>query len=385
VLPPSPGPPLKLSIARTHLAAGRLSFVDRSLEPNAALLITGLEGTATTLSTEPDSQSQVDFQGLAGGLAPLRIHGRAMPLRKDQDTDVTVTIQGSQLSDFSPYSAKYLGYTIRKGKLDLDAQVRIQRRQLQALVKTRLDQFFLGDKVQSPDATKLPVRLGLAILRDRRGVIDLDLPVTGSLDDPDLHYGRIVLHAILNVMTKVVASPFSLLAKLGGAPADHDLSFVAFAPGSAVPDPAAASKVQALARSLAERPELGLEAEGCADPAADAAALKQQALEQQLLRLRREAGQSGPMPPEERDRWLRVAFQHAFPATTAATPAPPPAEMEQQLLGAFPVSAGDLAQLGSARAKVLLKLLLEAQVDPARLFQVNGGERTGSKVYFGLR
>jgi len=276
---------------------------------------------------------------------------------------------------------------VRKGKLDLDARVQIQKRQLDALVKTRLDQFYLGDKVASPDATHLPVRLGLAILRDRKGVIDLELPVTGSLDDPDLHYGRIVLHAILNVMTKVVSSPFTLLAKLGGAQ-DHDLSYVAFAAGSAVPDPLAATKAQALARALAERPELNLEAEGSADPALDAGALRQQALEQLLLRLKQQAGQTGPLLPEERGPWLRAAYQRAFPvpAKAVAAPPPPPAEMEQRLLGSFTVSADELRQLGSARAKALLKLLLDAQVAPGRLFEVaSGAKEPAAKVYFGLK
>jgi hypothetical protein len=388
-VPPGPARPLKLTITRTRMTAGRLSFVDRSVEPSAALLITGLEGSATSLSSEADSQSSVDFKGLAGGLAPLRVLGRAMPLRKDQDTDVTVTIQGSELTDFSPYAGKFLGYTIRKGKLDVDARVRIQQRQLDALVKTRMDQLYLGDKVESPDASKLPVRLALAILRDRRGVIDLELPVTGNLDDPDLHYGRIILHAIVNVLTKVVTSPFSLLARLGGGQ-DQDLSYVAFAAGSAAPDPVAVTKAQALARALAERPGLSLEAEGCAD-ASDAGALKEQALEQSLLRLKAggtpAAGAS--LSSEERARLLQVAYRRAFPAPAAATPPPPPAEMEQRLLGTLEVSADDLRQLAAARAKALIKLLLDDQVDPGRLFAVTGGERAakegGSRVYFGLK
>ena len=321
-VPPSQGPPLRLAITRTRMTAGRLSFVDRSVEPSAALVITGLEGTATSLSSEADSQSAVDFRGLAGGIAPLRVQGRAMPLRKDQDTDVSVTIQGSELTDFSPYAGKFLGYTIHKGKLDVDARVRIQQRQLDAQVKTRLDQFYLGDKVQSPDATRLPVRLALAVLRDRRGVIDLDLPVTGSLDDPNLHYGRIILHALVNVLTKVATSPFTLLAKLGGGQ-DQDLSFVAFDPGSAEPGPVAATKAQSLAKALAERPELNLEAEGCAG-AEDAGALKQQALEQSLLRLKTggadPAGQT--LAPEERVRLLRVAYQRAFPCWPPPGPRP---------------------------------------------------------------
>jgi len=394
-LPPTQGRPFKLSIMKTRIRSGRLSFIDRSLEPNAALVITGLEGLATSLSTEPDSQSELDFRGLAGGIAPLRIKGRAMPLRKDQDTDVTVTIQASELSDFSPYAGKYLGYTIHKGKLDLDAHVQIRQRQLQALLKTRMDQFYLGDKVESPDAVKLPMKLALAILRDRAGVIDLELPVTGSLDDPDLHYGKIILHAILNVMGKIVTSPFTLLAKLGGGQG-HDLSYVAFAPGSAAADPVAVTKAQALARALAERPELGLEAEGCADPGADAGALKQQMLEQSLLALKAGAAKAPPsgqgLLPEERAQWLRVAYQRAFPAaatTSPAPPPPPPGEMEQRLLGTYTVTADDLRQLGAARTKALFQLLLDAKVDPGRLFTVTGGDRArkepGSRVYFSLK
>ena len=385
-LPPSPGRPLRLAIARTRMAAGRLSFVDRSVEPNAALVITGLEGSATTLSTEPDSQSAVDFRGLAGGVAPLRVQGRAMPLRKDQDTDVNITIQSSELTDFSPYAGKYLGYTIQKGKLDLDARVRIQKRQLDAQLTTRLNQFYLGDKVASPDAVKAPVKLALAILRDRKGLIELDLPVTGSLDDPDLHYGRIILHAVLNVMVKVATSPFTLLAKLGGGQ-DHDLSYVAFAAGSAEPDPVATTKAEALAKALEQRPELNLEAEGSTDPS-DLAALKQQALERTLRELKNGAD-AAPLPPAERAVWLRTAFQKAFPAAAAASPVPPEAEMEQRLLGTMAVGPEDLRQLADARAKALIRLLLDAKVDPGRLFEVSGGERAakdgGSRVYFGLK
>jgi len=392
-LPAAAGPPARLSILNSRMASGRLSFVDRSLEPNAALIITGLEGTATSLSTEPGTQSVVDFKGLAGGIAPLRIQGRAVPLRKDQDTDVTFTIQGSELSDFTPYAIKFLGYPVRKGKLDVDAHVRIQQRQLQALVKTRLDQLFLGDKTPSPDAVHLPVKLCLAIMRDRQGVIDLELPVDGSLDDPNLHYGKIIWHAVLNVLGKVVASPFTLLAHLGGT-RDHDLSFVAFEPGSALPDAAAATKAQGLAKAMAERPELGLEVEGSADPSADAGALKKAGLEQELLELRNAAPDAAPvdaMPAEERPRWLRAAFLKAFPPAdpSGAAPEPPPAEMEQQLLGAQPVTDDDLRALADRRAKAVLKLLRDLQVDPARLFETSGGQQAakggGSRVYFGLK
>ena len=396
-LPPSQGPELRLSIGQTQVTGGRLSFIDRSLEPNAAFIITNLAGHASSLSTQADSQSLLDFTGLAGGLSPLHIHGHAMPLRKDQDTDVSVEIQASELSDFSPYAGKFLGYTIQKGKLGLNAQVRIEQRQLRVLLQTRMNQFYLGDKVESPEATHLPVKLCLAILRDRAGVIDLELPVSGSLDDPDLHYGKIVWNAFLNVMGKVISSPFSWLAKLGGAQ-EHDLSFIAFAPGSAVADPVAATKLQALAKALTERPDLSLEAQGATDPGADAGALKQAALEQLLQRLATSNGAGAAPSPEQRAQCLRLAFQQAFQAAplpgkaAAGAPVPqppPPAEMEQRLLGTLRVSGDDLRRLADQRTKAILQLLRDAQVDPGRLFAVTGMERAtqeaGSRVYFGLK
>jgi hypothetical protein len=391
-VPPTQGRPFRVGVAKVALQGGRLSFIDRSLEPNAALMLTGLEGAYTALSTEPDTASTLEVRGLAGGIAPVRIQGRAMVLRQDQDTDVSLAIQGSELSDFSPYAGKYLGYTIHKGKLGVDARIRIQERRLDSLVRTRLDQFYLGERTQSPDATRLPVKLALAILRDRRGVIDLELPVQGSLDDPDFRYGRIVWKAVLNVLGKIVTSPFALLGKLVGA-GDHDLSYVSFAPGSAEPEPEAAAKLQALAKALDERPALSLEAEGTADPGADGAALRRQALERRLTALRDGGSTAGaaPLGPEDRRRLLPVAYKAAFPPVpgAAASQPPPAVEMEQRLLEAMPVAAGDLRQLADARTKALVARLLEAKVDPARLFEVEGGERArkegGSRVYLGLR
>jgi hypothetical protein len=388
-VPPTAKEAWRLNVDQVALRDGRLAFIDRSLEPNAVLTLMDLAGTYTHLSTDPDTPSALDILGLAGGSAPLSIRGHAVVLRHDQDTDVTVLIQGSNLTDFSPYAGKYLGYTIQKGKLGVDAHIRIQQRQLDSLFKTRLDQFHLGERTQSPDATHLPVKLALAILRDRHGVIDLEVPVQGSLDDPQFHYGRVIWHAVLNVMTKIVASPFTLLARLAGS-GDRDLSFVAFQPGTADPEPEAAAKIQALVKALDERPGLNLEAEGTADPGADGLALRRQALDRRLLEL---AGTpaAGPMAGDDRTRWLGVAYQKAFPPAPGApaAQAPPPEEMEQRLLETFPVSSDDLAQLAKARTQALFKALRDARMDPARLFEVAGGERArqegGPRVYLGLR
>jgi hypothetical protein len=406
--PTAPGPgetPFQVSIAKVRIRGGRLAFVDRSLEPNAALLITELDGTYTGLSTEPETQSAVEVRGRAGGLAPVLIQGRAMPLRHDKDTDVGLAIHGAELSDFGPYAGKYLGYTIRKGKLDVDAHLRIQERKLDVQDKVRMDQFFLGDKTNSPDATRLPVKLALALLRDRKGVIELEVPIEGSLDDPNFRYGKAVWHAIVNVLTKIVTSPFALLGKLFGG-GEADLSFATFEPGSAEPDADAGKKAGVLAKALLERPDLSLEVEGTADPGADVAALKKARLELLLRETKAKslaAGRPGPEPeaitvaPQEREAWLKAAFDAAFPAPepekgkeTAQVPPPPPAEMEQRLLGSIAIGADDLRRLADARTKAMVALVLQGgTIDASRVFEVEGGERAtkegGARVYFTVK
>lgn len=403
VVPSTPSEAYKVAIAKLSMQGGRLSFIDRSLEPNAALFITDLEGTNTGLSTEPEGSSTLDLKGKVGALAPLSIHGYSMPLRRDQDTDVTVRIQGADLSDFSPYTGKFLGYTVRKGKLDLDAHIKIEQRKLKALVAMKMDQFFLGDKTESPDATQLPINLALALLRDRKGLIALELPVDGNLDDPAFHYGQIAWNALLNVLGKIATSPFTLIGNLFGG-GGEDLSFVAYVPGAWEPDTSARKRAEVLAKALIERPDLSLEVEGTADPNADGMALKKLALERVIRNAMVKSLQAKnpaldpetiTILPEERPQWLTVTFDAAFPPPKEVTgkpktPPPPPAEMEQRLLGTLTVNANELRELADRRTKAMVKALLEGgKVEAHRVFKIEGGERAkkegGSRVYFGLK
>jgi len=393
VLPATPASAPDITITRLGISGGRLSLIDRSVQPNAALVLSDMEGSYLGLSSHPETTSKVDFRGRAGGLAPITITGHAMPLRNDLDTDVVLKIQGADLTDFTPYTGKYLGYTVQKGKLEVDAHLRIDHRNLKAENAVKLDQFYLGEKVESPEATHLPVKLGLAILRDRKGVIAFDLPVEGSLDDPDVKYGKLVWKAIFGLLGKIAASPFTLIGKLFGGDTG-DLSSLAFPPGSASLDAAATPKLQALAKALHERPELRLDAEGAVDPDQDGAVLRKAALET-LLRQTRQKGlklaEEAPVPAAERERWLKTAFETAFPAPKGAkdvkaVPPLPPAEMEQRLLGNQKVDPADLAQLADARAKGVLAWLLDtAKADPERVFQVRTGQAKGTVVVFALK
>ncbi len=390
VVPATPAAAPDLRIQKLAITGGRLSFIDRSLQPNAALVLSDLEGSYLGLSSRPDAASEVAFRGRAGGLAPITITGHAMPLRHDLDTDVTLKIQGADLTDFTPYTGKYLGYTVQKGKLDVDARLRIDHRNLKAENAVKLDQFYLGEKVESPDATGLPVKFGLAILRDRKGVIAFDLPIEGSLDDPDVKYGKLVWKAIFGLLGKIATSPFTLISSLFGGEAG-DLSSVAFAPGTNSLDPAATARLQALGKALQERPSLRLEAEGAVDADQDGTVLRRTALEGLLRRTRARVlklTEEGPIPPLERGRWLQVAFDTAFPPVKGApaAPPPPPAELEQRLLGTLAPEPAELAQLADRRAKAVLAWLLDnAKADPERVFQVRTGQAKGAAVAFTLK
>ncbi|MBI3131616.1 MAG: DUF748 domain-containing protein [Acidobacteria bacterium] len=402
VVQPTPkvaGAAMPLTINLMKVAQGRLSFIDRSLSPNAALLLSDLEGTYDQLSSAPGARSQVLFTGKAGGVGPLRIEGKAYPLRTDEDTDVRMSLQGAELTDLDPYSRKYLGYTLQKGKLGANLRLHIQKRKLSAVAQAKLDQLYLGDKVESKDATWIPVKLGLALLRDRHGVIDMEVPVDGSLDDPNIHWGGMAWKALLNLFAKAATSPFSLLGNLFGGGAD--LSSVAFAPGESELTADAPKVIQGLVKSLQERPALGLELEGAADPLADGGALRRRVLED---RVRAQAwslaGKGGaadsayvPSAPA-RATALRALHDKAFPVPPRdpkATKAPeaPLTEVESRLLGSIPEDAEALRLLAEARTDVVQKALMEAGVPGDRVFAVKGTlkpeQGKTSKVWFAVK
>lgn len=402
-LPPTPESAFKLGIASILIQKGSLVYIDRTLEPNAALSLTNLQGTFDGLSTELEGQSRLDIKGLAGGLAPMSIQGKAKPLRHDQDTDVIFKLQGTEMMDFNPYAMKYLGYGIQKGKLDINAAFKIQNRALDAKIDTRMDQFFLGNKVKSPDAVKLPVKLALALLRDRKGIISLDLPIEGSLDDPNFRYGKIVWKTILNVLTKIATAPFDLIGKAFGGGGDRDLSQITFEAGRAQLPTDSLKTLDILAKSLIERPALNLEIEASVHEAEDSAALRKDLLEKRLRETKlKELQKNNPeqklsevaLLDDERPRIIALAYREAFPAPKLAKgekpqPLPPFAEMEQRLMGECHLEPGQLERLKEARSlRVIHYLQSKEGIDNNRIFKVQSLEDKAPpnrRVRFGLK
>jgi hypothetical protein len=397
------GPAWRMTIGAVQVVRGKAVVVDRSVQPPAVLSVTRADGTVTSLSSDQKVRSTVDVRLEVEGASPVRVTGTLNPLQKEAYTDLTVASQGVDLSPLDSYSGKYLGYGIRKGKLDLDLRYKIRDRNLAATNVVKVNQFTLGDSTGSPDATKIPVRLALALLQDKDGVILLDVPVEGNLDDPEFHLGKVIWRTVLNVLVKVATSPFRALAALAGG-GDADLSMVEFAPGTAEPLPAAQEHLAMLARSLAQRPAVALELEGSADAERDGPALRQAALERSLRRAKAATLQPRPasedavtLAPDERARLVRAAYEAAFPASKAgpskgsapAAAAPSLEEMEARLAVAAEVPPDAYLTLAADRAQRAREALIASGLDQNRLFLTQGSERAekekGARVYFSAR
>jgi hypothetical protein len=214
------------------------------------------------------------------------------------------------------------------------------------------------------------VQLAVALLKDRDGVIDINLPIGGSLDDPEFSVGGVIVRVLVNLITKAVTAPFALLGNLFGGSSEQ-LSSLDFDPGQDLVTPAREASLKLLAKGMTERPGLKLDITGWADPTVDRDALRHRRVDARLRALKRQdlAAHGAPanpadvvVTPTEYPALLARAYKSDVPArapTAAAangTPparkgAPTPAEMEQALAAVQQVSDDDLRTLGNRRAQ----------------------------------
>lgn len=386
-------PPVR--IGQLHLSGGRVRFTDNFIKPNYTANLKDLGGVVTGLTSDPSTLANVDIKGNVNS-APLAIAGKVHPLRKDLYVDLKADVRGMELAALSAYADKYVGYGIEKGKLSFEVAYRLEQRKLSAENRLVLDQLVFGTESTNPQATRLPVQLAVALLSDRNGVIDINVPIGGSLDDPQFSLGGIVLQVIGNAVMKTVTAPFTFIASLFGG-SGEDMAALAFDPGLATVPAAREEKLAPLAKALNERPGLKLDIGGRYDPATDTAALRQLALERRLrqLKLRDLQAQGKPVPdggvtvaPDERPALLARAY--------AADPLPkprnalglqktvPPADMEQALLAATAIDGDDLTALAHKRAQAARDWLVKHGVATERIFLTASKEGAG-KAEFTLR
>ena len=288
---PEGGLPLDIHIGATKLTNGKVDFSDRFVRPNYSAALTELNGSLGAFRSDTREMATLELRGRAAGTALLEIGGQINPFAKPLALDITAKATDLELAPLSPYAGKYAGYAIERGKLSMEVAYRIDADgKLDAKNQVILNQLTFGDRIESPDATKLPVLLAVALLKDRHGVIDINLPVSGSLNDPQFSIGGIVWKVILNLLTKALTAPFALLA--GGG--SDDLSLVEFRPGTALVNAGGNAAIDKVAKALIDKPALKMTVTGAADPASEREAYLSAALEARLAtEARREALRSG--------------------------------------------------------------------------------------------
>ncbi len=372
-----------IKIDAVTLQGGTINFSDRHIEPNYSSNFVEIGGKISGLSSEESKFADVDLRGKFEGSAPLEITGKINPLRDDLYVDLKIDFKNMDLSPVTPYSGRFLGYTIQKGELSLNLQYLIVKKKLVSKNSILLDQFTLGDRVESPKATKLPVRLAIALLKNRKGEINLDVPVSGDINDPKFSIGRIIMKMLLNLIVKAATSPFALLGSLFGG--GEELSYVDFNYGSSDLPEQDTKKLDTMVKALFNRPALKLEVEGHVDAVRDKEGLKQYLFNRKLKAeklkdLVRKGQTAVPVDQvtigkEEYAKYLKMAYkEEKFPKPRTilgfAKDLPVP-EMEKLMLTHIQIKDDDLRQLASQRALEVKDYILKSgQVTPDRVFLV---------------
>jgi hypothetical protein len=389
---------MPMSIKKIVFHAGQAHFADLSVQPNFATGIQSIEGTVLGLSSKTNSRATVDIHGAVDAFSPVSISGEVNVLSAALYTDLALSFRNMELSTFNPYSGKFAGYNITKGKLTTELHYKVEGRKLDAQHHITVEQLEFGDKTASKDAVSLPIKLAVALLKDRNGVIDLDFPVAGTLDDPTFRLGPLIWKVFVNILEKAVTAPFALLGSLfGGGP---DLQFIDFQPGHAELDPAGTDKVRAVVKALNGRPQLKIDV-----PIAPVSDLDRPALvEAKFLGQVREA-QSGK-PGRKKSTVAELPYEQLDPASKAelllqlyeknlgGEPKFPESVtsvkdksglaaaradyLSQALHEHIAVTDADLTALGQQRAAAVQRALLtDTEVAPERVFLVANGKAKG--------
>jgi len=305
--------PFPVRIQRLRFQNGKLDFTDLSLRPQFGAKIYELNGVVTGLSSNRDARSQIELDGRVDEFGLARIRGELNPFAPRDNTDVNVVFKNVDMVPATPYSMKFAGYKIAEGKISLDLQYKVRNSQLEGTNQIVIDKLTLGERVESPDALKLPLELAIAILKDSDGRIDLGVPVSGNTNDPQFSYGAVIWKAIGNVLTKIVTAPFRALGGMFGMSGEK-LEAIEFDPGSDRLLPPEREKLKQVAQVLSKRPQLKLSVPGQYSEAADGAALKSRAVRVEIARrtgIKLDSGED-PGPLDLRARTVRGALRDLY-------------------------------------------------------------------------
>lgn len=399
----APGDPFPISVSRVRVDDSRLEFSDLSLRPQFATLMHELKGVVTGISTSRDSRAQLELDARVDEFDSARIRGEINLFRPRTYTDVDMVFRNLGMTALTPYSAKFAGYRIASGRLSMDLQYKIKDSAPQGENRLVLDKLELGERVEGPTAFNLPLEFAIAILRDADGKIDLGVPVSGSLNDPQFSYGAIVWKAIGNIITRIVTTPFRALASLSGGGSEK-LDAIDFDPGQERPQPPERQKLRTVSEALAKRPHLRLTVKPAYSAAADRPVLQSIAVRRDVYTragIKLEPGEApGPIDFNQprAQQAIQAAFQARFgapalrdlragiakPDAIAGAQGPKPHAplpdqiyrvMTERLIEAHPVTETELLELAARRGDAVLKELIDVgKTDATRITAVGPQE-----------
>lgn len=384
--PPGAEKPLGIRIGAVDIDNGSANFADFSLTPNFATAVQQLNGRIGTIDNRQAKPARIDIQGKVDRYAPVTIAGALNPFDPMASLDITTSFKRVELTTLTPYSGKFAGYRIRKGRLNLDLHYLITKGQLKAENKLLVEQLQLGDKVDSPDAVDLPLRLAIALLKDSQGRIAIELPVSGDLNSPQFSVMPIVWQTLRNLMVRAAQAPFKFIGGLVSGGGSEDLSTVSFRPGSDELSAEAQAALMKLAAALKERPTLRLEIEGTSAQASDGPLIAQQRLEREYqstyYKMAQRRGDKVPataaemqVPEDDKPAMLEAIYRTRLKGQ-------PPVEW-QQLESRVRTDRLREAVLKSwASNNALLRQLGQARAGSIKDFLVDKGQLADERVYF---
>ncbi|MEM5421803.1 DUF748 domain-containing protein [Paraburkholderia ferrariae] len=376
-----PKNPVRLHFGELVLQDGRVNYTDNFIEPNYSADLVQIHGTVGAFGTQSTTPAPVDVSAKLAANGPLSIKGTVNPLIDKPSLDLTASAHDIELTNLTPYSAKYAGYPITKGKLNVDLHYQLANDELTANNHIFIDQLTFGDHIDNDTATKLPVRLAISLLKNRRGEIDVNIPVSGSLSNPEFSLGGLIWKAVLNLIAKAVTAPFTLLANAFGG-GGEDLGYVEFAAGTATLTDADQKKLDTIVKALDDKPSIKIDLIGRVDPAVDTPALREQYVDR-LVRLQKVKDTVGngesvdtsqvKVDDKEYEKYLAKAYKdadfkkpHNMIGLTKTLPVD---DMKQALADHAPVDDATLRNLAQDRAQAVQQYF-EGKVDPSRVFIV---------------
>lgn len=375
-LAPDPLAPVVVS-GPISLVNAQVIFSDFFIQPNYSADLTQLTGRLAAFSSQSNAGEPVladlELRGRAEDSASIEITGKLNPLARPLALDITGRLRDLELPPLSPYAVRYAGHGIERGKLNMDVNYTVlPSGQLTASNRLVLHQLTFGEPVPGAPGS-LPVKLAVALLADRNGVIDLDLPISGSLNDPQFRLGPVIGRIIANLIGKALTSPFSLLASaLGGS--GTELSQVPFAPGSATLTPEARESLAKVVAALNDRPTLKITVTGTASLKDEREGLQRERLRQRVLAEKRRANpaDTSPVTDAEYPALLKEVYRRADMAKprnlVGLAKELTTAEMEALLMASQPATDAMAAELAQERGQAVRAFLVAQKLPPERLF-----------------